>query len=103
MLNMDKTQVPLIKKTDSYKLTVSLELEKMIRFLCNKLPRNEWSGTLFYTVEGSFEEKNLHVICKDFFLQDVGGATYTEFKYDVDLAAYTVEHDLIDCYTGIMH
>jgi len=100
---MDKIQIPLIKKTDSFDLTVSLELEKMIRFMCDKLPRNEWSGTLFYTVEGSFEDKNLHVICKDFFLQDIGAATYTEFQNNAELAAYIVDHDLIGCYTGLIH
>lgn len=100
---MEKQSIQLIKSTESYKLTVTLQLEKMIRFLCDKLPRNEWSGTLFYTVEGSFKDKNLHVICKDFFLQDVGASTYTEFKNDVELAAYMADHELWDCYTGLCH
>ena len=100
---MEKQAIQLIKSAESYKLTVTLQLEKMIRFLCDKLPRNEWSGTLFYTVEGSFKDKNLHVICKDFFLQDVGASTYTEFKNDVELAAYMADHELWDCYTGLMH
>lgn len=93
----------LIKKSKSYKLIVTQELEKQIRFLCDKLPRNEWSGTLFYTVEGSFKDDNLCIICKDFFLQDVGESTYTEFKNDVNLAGYMASHELWDCYTGLMH
>ena len=84
-------------------MTVTRELEKKIRFLCDKLPRNEWSGTLFYTVEGSFANGDLHIIAKDFFLQDVGEAAYTEFKNDVDLAGYMAVHELWDCYTGLMH
>lgn len=100
---MENPQIQLIKKSELYKLTVTQELEKKIRFLCDKLPHNEWSGTLFYTIEGSFEDNNLHVICKDFFLQDVGESTYTEFQNDVDLAGYIAEHELWDCYTGLMH
>lgn len=100
---MEKNQMQLIKKSKSYKLIVTQELEKQIRFLCDKLPRNEWSGTLFYTVEGSFKDDNLCIICKDFFLQDVGESTYTEFKNDVNLAGYMASHELWDCYTGLMH
>ena len=100
---MEEQKIILLKKQGLYKITIVEELEKKIRFLCEKLPRNEWSGTLFYTVEGSFEENNLHVIGKDFFLQDVGEATYTEFKNDVDLAGYMAAHELWDCYTGLMH
>ena len=100
---MENQKIILLKKQESYKITVTRELEKKIRFLCDKLPRNEWSGTLFYAVEGSFKDKNLHIIAKDFFLQDVGEAAYTEFKNDVDLAGYMAAHELWDCYTGLMH
>ena len=100
---MEEQKIVLLKKQESFKLTVTKELEKKIRFLCDKLPRNEWSGTLFYTVEGSFAEGDLHIIAKDFFLQDVGEAAYTEFKNDVDLAGYMAVHELWDCYTGLMH
>lgn len=100
----DQKKIPLLKMQESYKLTVTEELEKKIRFLCDKLPRNEWSGTLFYSVEGSFSNRNLHIIAKDFFLQDVGGSVYTEFKDDIDLAAYIAAHEeLLDCYTALLH
>lgn len=93
-----------LKGQESYKLTITRELEKKIRFLCEKLPKNEWSGTLFYTVEGSFAKKDLHVICKDLFLQDVGSSVYTEYSENVDLAAYMTSHDeLLDCYIGNVH
>lgn len=84
-------------------MTVTAALEEKIRFLCGKLPQNEWSGTLFYTVEGSFEEHNLHFIAKDFYLQDVGESTFTQFKNDVTLASYMVDNDLLDCYVGLCH
>lgn len=100
---MENPQIQLVKRQESYELVVTDELERKIRFLCDKLPKNEYSGTLFYTVEGNFKDKDLRIIAKDFFLQDVGEAAYTEFQNDVDLAGYMATHELWDCYTGLMH
>lgn len=96
-------RISLQKMQKSYKLTVTQELEKKIRFFCEKLPVNEWSGTVFYIVEGSFANDDLHIICKDFFLQDIGSAVFTEFKDDINVASYIATHDLTDCYTGVLH
>ena len=74
----------------------------MIRHLCDKFPTKEWSGVLFYTVEGSFEE-GLTVHCNDFCLMDIGSGSYTEFDESPDIAGYLVEHDLLDCHLGLMH
>lgn len=93
----------IIKGLDSYKITILPELEQKIRVLCNKLPNNEYSGTLFYKIEGSFEDKSLNVIAVDFYIQDIGSGTYTEFQNDDTLAQYMVSHDLFDCYTGLLH
>ena len=82
---MDTKQIQLIKGAKSYKLTVTENLEKQIRFMCD------------------FKEGTLHIICKDFFLQDIGASTYTEFKNDVDLAGYVAAHSLWDCYMGLIH
>ena len=98
-----KPTLQLIKQNVSYKLIVEESLEKIIRHICARYPNNEWSGTLFYTVEGSFEENNLVIRAKDFYVQDIGGGAYTEFKNDASLAGYMVEHELWDCYTGLQH
>lgn len=98
-----ESPIRLVKQTKSFKITVTENLEKIIRFLCDKLPNNEYSGTLFYKVEGSFEEGDLHIIAKDFYLQDVGTGGYTEFKNDATMAGYMVEKGLFDCYQGLMH
>lgn len=74
----------------------------MIRHLCNRIPSREWSGVLFYTVTGSFEE-GLTVECQDICLMDVGSAAYTEFDTSPDIAGYMVEHNLLDCYMGLIH
>jgi len=100
---MENQQIPLIERTESFSLIVSPELEKTIRILCDKFPHNEYSGTLFYTVEGSIHEKNLVVTAHDFYLQDIGTGGATEFKNDATMAGYMVEHGLFNCYQGLMH
>lgn len=96
--------IPLVKRESScvYNIEVGEKVEGMIRHLCNRIPDREWSGVLFYTVEGSFEE-GLTVNCKDICLMDIGSATYTEFYTSADVAGYMVEHDLLDCHMSLVH
>lgn len=96
-------QLQLIKSDIVYNLIVKKPLEEKIRFLCEKLPNNEWSGTLFYTVKGTFAKGDLCIVCEDLYLQNIGSSTYTEFQNDVSLAGYLAEHSLWDCYTGLIH
>ena len=91
------------KQQKSYKLKIDKNLEKQIRHLCSKLPSTEYSGTLFYTVTGSFEDEDIEFTAVDFFLQDIGDSTYTSFENESEFASYMLEHDLLDCYTGLMH
>lgn len=85
-----------------YKLEVGEKVEGMIRHLCNRIPDREWSGVLFYTVTGTFEE-GLTVECKDICLMDIGSSVYTEFDTSPDIAGYMVDNGLLDCYMGLVH
>lgn len=93
----------LVLMNKHYKLVVEQQLEQKIRHLCNKLPNNEYSGTLFFTVTGTFENDDLIVHCKDFYIQDIGTSTFTSFEHKDNIMGYMVDNDLIDCYTGLMH
>lgn len=99
-----KVLPPLEKHSDVYKLIIPPGVEKKIRYLCSKISQVEWSGTLFYTCSGSYEENNIEVRCVDIFLMDVGSATYTEFDMSPDVIAYMSEHpELLDCQMGLIH
>lgn len=95
-----------VKQSSTYKLIVSPELEQKIRYYLDRFPRDEYSGTLFYTVSGSFETKDLVINAFDFLLQDIGTSGYTEFNQSPDVIGYMVEHpELLDekVYQGLMH
>ena len=95
---------PLSKQQDTYKLHIPKSVEEKIRYLCRKFPSLEWSGILFYTHTGSFEENNLEIHCQDIYPMDLGSATFTEFKNDESVAGFIADNiELFDCDMGLVH
>lgn len=99
----EKKSLSLIDRHSTYKLIIPDLVQRKIREWCYHFPTKEWSGTLFYTVEGSFEDNSLVITCKDIYVSDIGSATYTEFEHNADIVAYQAMNDLLDCYTGLIH
>lgn len=96
---LEKRNLP----SSNYKLIIPDEVERKIRFLCNKIWNIEWSGVLFFTYEGSFETDDLAIICKDIYLMDIGNASSTEFNMSPDVVGYMTDNDLLDYQTGLIH
>ena len=108
---MEETKQPtkvisLVQKsgTYNYKLIIPAEVERKIRFACQKVWSTEWSGTLFFTHEGSFENNDLVIRCVDIYIMDIGTQAYTEFDMNPDVIAYMCENpELLDCQMGLIH
>lgn len=101
-----KKEIRLVQKsgTYNYKLIIPAEVERKIRFTCQKVWSTEWSGTLFFTHEGSFENDDLVIRCVDIYIMDIGTQAYTEFDMNPDVIAYMTEHpELLDCQLGLIH
>lgn len=99
-------KLDLIKSVLSYKIHIPLYVEKKIRILCREIHNVEWSGVLFYRVNGSFEDGTLEIECVDIFQMDEGSSGYTEFDMSADVMNYMVEHpELIseDVFQGLIH
>lgn len=86
-----------------YNIEITESLENKIRFTCNKIHEVEWSGILFYTFEGTFENNDLKIIAKDFIPMDIGTTTFTSFDMNADVINYMTENDLLDCKIGLIH
>lgn len=98
--------ISLVQKsgTYNYKLIIPAEVERKIRFTCQKVWSTEWSGTLFFTHEGSFENNDLVIRCVDIYIMDIGTQAYTEFDMNPDVIAYMCENpELLDCQMGLIH
>ena len=94
----------LVKGQSIYKLIVPQDVEEKIRYLIRKFPSTEWSGVLFITHQGSFENNDLVITCKDIFPMDLGSAGWTEFRMSEDVAAYMAQNiELFDCEIGLLH
>ena len=93
----------LILKSDVFKLKIKESLENKIRQCCKESWNTEWSGVLFYTIEGSFKDNNIEVICEDLLVMDVGSKTFTEFEENADIVSYMVDNDLLETKRGLIH
>lgn len=93
-----------MKGSSIYKLIVPENVEEKIRYLLRKFPSTEWSGVLFVTHQGTFENNDLVITCKDIYPMDLGNATFTEFTMNEDVAAYMSENiELFDCDLQLIH
>jgi hypothetical protein len=101
-----KTHLPLIKRLCTYNLLVSENLENKIRYLCSKIWDREWSGILFYTSQGTFEDNTLCIKAIDVLVLDIGTIGFTTFNMSPDTIAYMTEHpELLEegIQTGLIH
>lgn len=97
-------KIPLVKGFTTYKIIIPSKVERLIRFLCERVWDTEWSGVLFYTPSGTFEDGTLEIRCEDILPMDVGTTTYTEFNMSPDVISYMAQKpELLDCKTGLIH
>ena len=72
--------------------------------MCRKFPTLEWSGILFTSYTGNFEDGSLIITCQDLYPMDLGTSTYTDFKMDETVAGYIAENiDLFGCDMNLIH
>lgn len=99
-----KVMIPLVKKSTTYKIVIPAQVERLIRFLCERVWDTEWSGVLFYNPIGNFEDGSLEIHCVDILPMDIGSATYTEFDMSPDVISYMAQNpELLDCKMGLIH
>lgn len=100
-----KKETPaLVKMSSTYKLVVPEKVEEKIRYLIRKFPSTEWSGILFYSHSGSFENNDLVITCEDIFPMDLGTSGWTEFTMTPDVTRYISDNlDLFNCDLGLVH
>lgn len=99
-----KEKIALVKKSTTYKIVIPAKVERLIRFLCERVWDTEWSGVLFYNPVGNFEDGSLEIHCVDILPMDIGTTTYTEFDMSPDVISYMAQNpELLDCKMGLIH
>lgn len=85
-------------------MKIPKSVTKKIQYLCNRLPKNEWSGILLYKVVGNFNTGNFYCKIVDIFPMNVGNSVYTEYEYDSEFINYRMENpNNLDCDLGHIH
>lgn len=103
---MEEKKLDLVHKSTIYKMIIPEQVERKIRLLCREIHNVEWSGILFYKVDGTFEDNNLVITCVDIFQMDEGNSTYTEYNMSPDVCNYICEHPELTkegIYQGLIH
>jgi len=68
-------------------------VKDQIKYLCAKIPNNEWSGALFYDVKGSIKDpENFSIELKEIFPMDIGSGAHTEYSPDEELATFMMDN-----------
>lgn len=102
----EEKKLELIHQQFIYKMVIPQEVEKKIRLLCREIHDIEWSGVLFYKVNGTFEDKSLTITCVDIFQMDEGTSGYTEYEESPDIISYMCDHPELltpDVFRGLIH
>ena len=101
----NKVGLELIPLTVKIPLEITEEVYDKIRYLCSRIDKVEWSGILFYSVEGTISSyDNLKLKTEDIHLMDKGTPGYTEYETDESVVKYMMENPhAMDWKIGLIH
>lgn len=75
-----------------------------VKYLCSRINEKEWSGMLFYNIEGSIQDiKSMTITPIEIFLRDIGTKVSTDFDYDEECLEFVEENDLHMAKHGMIH
>lgn len=64
-------------------ITISKEAKDTIKYLCKLIPKEEWSGVLFYTVKGSIKDlSTLSIHLELVYPMHKGSSSFTEYEFE---------------------
>jgi hypothetical protein len=90
---MQKEKHKVVDSKQTIKTVVTIDVYNKMKYLCQKISAVEWSGVLFYTVEGSIKDPEKMVITMQNILPlDKGTSGYTEYVLDDRLTNFLMDN-----------
>lgn len=81
--------LPEIRLSNKIALKISDEIMDKVKYLCKEISQVEWSGILFYSVEGTISEFDKIVLTvEDIFLMDKGTTGFTSYELGPEIVKY---------------
>ena len=104
-MDIKKTEaIKLVKYSHLFNMVIPEKVELKIRQACLLVPNIEWSGILFYSYTGKFEDKSLVIRCEDIYVMDIGDSGSTTFEMSPEVISYMSENpELLNCQLGLVH
>lgn len=79
------------------KVNIPKKVQDQIKHLCNTINTIEWSGPLFYSMEGSIEDpKNLVITLEEILPLDIGTSGYTEYRMGPAVSKFMRENEVFE-------
>lgn len=92
--NSMKNQLEVVPLKQSVNIEMSDEILNKIKFLCKSIAKVEWSGVLFYTIDGTVKKpEEMTVILQDILPMDKGTGGYTEYDVDERYVSYLMDNE----------
>ncbi len=87
------------------KVTLTEKIKNQIQYLCKNISREEWSGILFYSLQGSIKDaKNATITLEEILPMDKGSQAYTEYELDNRFIDHLMKHpNLMGMKIGHIH
>lgn len=84
---------------------MSQKVLDQIKYLCKEIAKVEWSGIIFYKVEGSIKDpSNMKIVLEEILPMHKGTSTYTEYTFDERVVEHMMNNEhLEDCKIGHIH
>ena len=97
-MKLTQKKLERVQLTDTQiKLEMPVKILNQIKWLCKEIPKVEWSGILFYSVEGSIKDpENMVLTIQDILPMQKGTAAYTEYAFDERVVDYRMENEEAD-------
>jgi len=101
-----KSQLERVQLTDTQiKVIMPERILHQIQYLCRDIAKVEWSGILFYSIEGSIKDPaNMVITLEDILPMHKGTSTFTEYSFDERVVEHMMDNEhLEDCKIGHIH
>jgi len=83
--------------TDTLKLIMPEKVLNQIKYLCKEIPRVEWSGVLYYNVEGSIKDPtNIIITLEEILPLHKGTVSYTEYEFGTAFVEHMMENEHLE-------
>jgi proteasome lid subunit RPN8/RPN11 len=92
MSSKNKKQYQWFKIPGEIEIIVSKKVKNQIKYLCDKISSVEWSGILFYTIDGDITTPEAVIKLEYIYPKDKGSSAFTEYEYDDDFIEWRMKH-----------